>query len=129
MSPAFLWLEPGKAREVAALGLAALGLPACARRQGHAGRVRASGPSPQVLEMFTLVLRQCHKESEDKWKRLSRQVADVILPMLARQQVRLPPPARGCRQQVPARSATRERAGRCPHSVSCLLCSPHSLSS
>ncbi|ELR57297.1 Huntingtin, partial [Bos mutus] len=37
----------------------------------------------QVLEMFTLVLRQCHKESEDRWKRLSRQVADVILPMLA----------------------------------------------
>lgn len=79
--------------------------------------------------MFTLVLRQCHKESEDKWKRLSRQVADVILPMLARQQVRLPPPARGCRQQVPVRSATQERVGRCLHSVSCLLCSHHSLSS
>ncbi|EPY80841.1 hypothetical protein CB1_000531010 [Camelus ferus] len=41
----------------------------------------------QVLEMFVLVLQQCHKESEDKWKRLSRQVADVILPMLAKQQV------------------------------------------
>lgn len=48
--------------------------------------------------MFTLVLRQCHKESEDRWKRLSRQVADVILPMLAKQQVRLPPtPARTSR--------------------------------
>lgn len=45
--------------------------------------------------MFTLVLRQCHKESEDRWKRLSRQVADVILPMLAKQQVR-PPPAPTC---------------------------------
>lgn len=43
----------------------------------------------QVLEMFTLVLRQCHKESEDKWKRLSRQVADVILPMLAKQQMHI----------------------------------------
>ncbi|XP_052497673.1 huntingtin [Budorcas taxicolor] len=43
----------------------------------------------QVLEMFTLVLRQCHKESEDRWKRLSRQVADVILPMLAKQQVHI----------------------------------------
>jgi huntingtin len=41
----------------------------------------------QVLEMFILVLQQCHKENEDKWKRLSRQVADIILPMLAKQQV------------------------------------------
>lgn len=41
----------------------------------------------QVLEMFILVLQQCHKENEDKWKRLSRQVADVILPMIAKQQV------------------------------------------
>ena len=39
MSPAFLWLEPGKAREVAARGLAAR-----ARRRGRAGQVRASGP-------------------------------------------------------------------------------------
>lgn len=37
--------------------------------------------------MFILVLQQCHKENEDKWKRLSRQIADVILPMIARQQV------------------------------------------
>ncbi|KAM8804110.1 huntingtin [Rhynchonycteris naso] len=43
----------------------------------------------QVQEMFILVLQQCHKESEDKWKRLSRQVADVILPMLARQQMHI----------------------------------------
>ncbi|XP_025145412.3 huntingtin isoform X3 [Bubalus bubalis] len=43
----------------------------------------------QVLEMFTLVLRQCHKESEDRWKRLSRQVADIILPMLAKQQMHI----------------------------------------
>ncbi|XP_007456954.1 PREDICTED: huntingtin [Lipotes vexillifer] len=43
----------------------------------------------QVLEMFILVLQQCHKESEDKWKRLSRQVADIILPMLARQQMHI----------------------------------------
>lgn len=41
----------------------------------------------QVLEMFILVLQQCHKENEDKWKRLSRQIADVILPMIAKQQV------------------------------------------
>lgn len=41
----------------------------------------------QVLEMFILVLQQCHKENEDKWKRLSRQIADIILPMLAKQQV------------------------------------------
>ncbi|XP_055988635.1 huntingtin isoform X2 [Sorex fumeus] len=43
----------------------------------------------QVVEMFILVLQQCHKENEDKWKRLSRQVADVVLPMLARQQMHI----------------------------------------
>lgn len=42
----------------------------------------------QVLEMFILVLQQCHKENEDKWKRLSRQIADIILPMIGKQQVR-----------------------------------------
>ncbi|MFT7807444.1 huntingtin isoform X1 [Arapaima gigas] len=43
----------------------------------------------QVLEMFILVLQQCHKENEDKWKRLSRQIADIILPMIAKQQMHL----------------------------------------
>ena len=38
--------------------------------------------------MFIIVLHQCHKESEDKWKRLSRQVTDMVLPLLAKQQVR-----------------------------------------
>ncbi|XP_033480200.1 huntingtin isoform X2 [Epinephelus lanceolatus] len=46
----------------------------------------------QVLEMFILVLQQCHKENEDKWKRLSRQIADVILPMIAKQQMHLDSP-------------------------------------
>ncbi|XP_042638571.1 huntingtin [Orycteropus afer afer] len=43
----------------------------------------------QVLEMVILVLQQCHKENEDKWKRLSRQIADVVLPMLAKQQMHI----------------------------------------
>ncbi|XP_054855013.1 huntingtin isoform X2 [Eublepharis macularius] len=43
----------------------------------------------QVLEMFILVLQQCHKENEDKWKRLSRQIADIILPKLAKQQMHI----------------------------------------
>lgn len=43
----------------------------------------------QVVEMLILVLQQCHKENEDKWKRLSRQVADIILPMLAKQQMHI----------------------------------------
>uniref|UniRef100_UPI00398F4F7C huntingtin isoform X3 n=1 Tax=Pristiophorus japonicus TaxID=55135 RepID=UPI00398F4F7C len=43
----------------------------------------------QVLEMLILVLQQCHKENEDKWKRLSRQIADMILPLLAKQQMHL----------------------------------------
>uniref|UniRef100_A0A8C9ZPR9 Huntingtin n=1 Tax=Sander lucioperca TaxID=283035 RepID=A0A8C9ZPR9_SANLU len=46
----------------------------------------------QVLEMFILVLQQCHKENEDKWKRLSRQIADVILPLIAKQQMHLDSP-------------------------------------
>ncbi|XP_029003090.1 huntingtin isoform X3 [Betta splendens] len=46
----------------------------------------------QVLEMFILVLQQCHKENEDKWKRLSRQIADVMLPMIAKQQMHLDSP-------------------------------------
>nr|XP_056711144.1 huntingtin [Euleptes europaea] len=43
----------------------------------------------QVLEMFILILQQCHKENEDKWKRLSRQIADIILPKLAKQQMHI----------------------------------------
>ncbi|KAG8508650.1 LOW QUALITY PROTEIN: Huntingtin [Galemys pyrenaicus] len=43
----------------------------------------------QVVEMLILVLQQCHKENEDKWKRLSRQIADIVLPMLARQQMHI----------------------------------------
>ncbi|XP_016420611.1 huntingtin isoform X2 [Sinocyclocheilus rhinocerous] len=43
----------------------------------------------QVLEMFILVLQQCHKENEDKWKRLSRQISDIILPMIGKQQMHL----------------------------------------
>ena len=37
--------------------------------------------------MLILVLHQSHKEGEDKWKRLSRQVTDMVLPLLARQQL------------------------------------------
>ncbi|XP_066488921.1 huntingtin [Tiliqua scincoides] len=43
----------------------------------------------QVLEMFIIVLQQCHRENEDKWKRMSRQIADIILPMLAKQQMHI----------------------------------------
>ena len=37
--------------------------------------------------MFVIVLQQCHRESEERWKRLSRQVTDTVLPALAKQQV------------------------------------------
>nr|XP_006822985.1 PREDICTED: huntingtin [Saccoglossus kowalevskii] len=43
----------------------------------------------EVLDLFIIVLQQHHKESEDKWKRLSRQVIDMVLPRLAKQQVNL----------------------------------------
>ncbi|XP_033756060.1 huntingtin-like [Pecten maximus] len=41
----------------------------------------------ETLDLFVIVLQQCHKESEERWKKLSRQVTDTILPSLARQQV------------------------------------------
>lgn len=43
----------------------------------------------QALEMFVIILQQCRKENEDKWKRLSRQVTDMVLPAIAQQQVNL----------------------------------------
>ncbi|XP_060084449.1 huntingtin-like [Ylistrum balloti] len=41
----------------------------------------------ETLDLLVIVLQQCHKESEERWKKLSRQVTDTILPSLARQQV------------------------------------------
>ncbi|CAG5125625.1 unnamed protein product, partial [Candidula unifasciata] len=43
----------------------------------------------QALDMFVIVLQQCHRESEERWKRLSRQVMDVVLPALTKQQINL----------------------------------------
>lgn len=43
----------------------------------------------QVLDLFSLVLQHCHKDGEDKWKRLSRQIVDVLLPMLANYEINL----------------------------------------
>ncbi|XP_050396465.2 huntingtin [Patella vulgata] len=43
----------------------------------------------QALEMFVIVLQQCHRESEEKWKRLSRQVMDLVLPALSKQQINM----------------------------------------
>ncbi|XP_071827308.1 huntingtin-like isoform X2 [Apostichopus japonicus] len=41
----------------------------------------------EVLELLVPVLYQAHRESEEKWKRLSRQVVDLLMPLLARQEV------------------------------------------
>lgn len=41
----------------------------------------------QALEMFVLILQQCRRESEDRWKRMSRMVTDAVLPALVQQQV------------------------------------------
>ncbi|XP_052100645.1 huntingtin-like [Mytilus californianus] len=43
----------------------------------------------QTLDILVIVLQQSHKESEERWKRLSRQITDVILPSLARQQINM----------------------------------------
>ncbi|WAR21216.1 HD-like protein [Mya arenaria] len=44
----------------------------------------------QAIDMFVIVLQQCHRENEDRWKRMSRQVTDTLLPALAKQQIELP---------------------------------------
>ncbi|KAK7109044.1 hypothetical protein V1264_013160 [Littorina saxatilis] len=41
----------------------------------------------QALEMFVIILQQCHRESEERWKRMSRMVTDAVLPVLVDQQV------------------------------------------
>lgn len=41
----------------------------------------------QVLEIFILILQQNFKESEERWKKLSRQIVDTLLPLLGHQQV------------------------------------------
>jgi huntingtin len=43
----------------------------------------------QALDMFVLILQQCRRESEDRWKRMSRMVTDAVLPALVQQQVRI----------------------------------------
>ena len=41
----------------------------------------------KVLDLLIIVLHQTHKEAEDKWRKLSRQIVDQLLPLLASQQV------------------------------------------
>ena len=42
----------------------------------------------QVLGLLSIVLYQLMRESEEKWKKLSRQVIDLVLPLATKQQVR-----------------------------------------
>jgi huntingtin len=42
----------------------------------------------QVLELLSVVLNESH-ESEERWRRWSRQVVDILLPLLAQGRVRL----------------------------------------
>ncbi len=41
----------------------------------------------QVLDLLIVVLHQTHKEAEDRWRKLSRQITDQLLPLLDTQQV------------------------------------------
>nr|XP_022340193.1 huntingtin-like isoform X2 [Crassostrea virginica] len=43
----------------------------------------------QTLDLLVVVLQQSKKESEDRWKRLSRQITDTLLPALTSNQVNL----------------------------------------
>lgn len=44
---------------------------------------------PQVLELLLAVVHHSYQEGEDRWKKFSRQLIDVILPLMSRSQVRL----------------------------------------
>ncbi|XP_076357189.1 huntingtin isoform X3 [Tachypleus tridentatus] len=44
---------------------------------------------PQVLDMFLIILYQSYKEGEDRWKKVSRQIVDCVLPVLAKQQIQI----------------------------------------
>jgi huntingtin len=35
---------------------------------------------PEVLEMLIVVVQQAHRESEERWRRISRQIIDNVLP-------------------------------------------------
>lgn len=44
---------------------------------------------PEVLELLLAVVHHSYQEGEDRWKKFSRQLIDVILPLLSHMQVRL----------------------------------------
>ncbi|KAL3192992.1 hypothetical protein MRX96_058498 [Rhipicephalus microplus] len=44
---------------------------------------------PEVLELLLAVVHHSYQEGEDRWKKFSRQLIDVILPMMSRTQVHL----------------------------------------
>lgn len=51
-----------------------------------------------------MVLHQTHKEAEDKWRKLSRQIVDQLLPLLDTQQVGAYVCYNTCRLQCVARN-------------------------
>lgn len=51
-----------------------------------------------------MVLHQTHKEAEDKWRKLSRQIIDQLLPLLDTQQVGADICDKECRLQCIARN-------------------------
>lgn len=44
---------------------------------------------PEVLELLLAVVHHSYQEGEDRWKKFSRQLIDVILPLMSRTQVHL----------------------------------------
>ncbi|XP_040360648.1 huntingtin isoform X2 [Ixodes scapularis] len=44
---------------------------------------------PEVLELLLAVVHHSYQEGEDRWKKFSRQLIDVILPLMSQLQVRL----------------------------------------
>lgn len=41
----------------------------------------------QALSLLSFILYQTHKDNETKWRKLSRDIVDVLLPLLGKYQV------------------------------------------
>ncbi|RWS31040.1 huntingtin-like protein [Leptotrombidium deliense] len=44
---------------------------------------------PKVIEIFITIIVQSRKEGDEKWRKISRQVMDAILPLLMKQQINI----------------------------------------
>ncbi|CAG2108008.1 unnamed protein product, partial [Medioppia subpectinata] len=44
---------------------------------------------PEILQILVIVTKQSKKDGEEKWKKISRQITDILLPQLVRQSIQI----------------------------------------